>query len=98
MILPTNVLDESCRLAILRFLNENGDSLNTSVLRDALEAIGFAVSRDRVETLVAWLVEMGLATVRDVGSVRVVALTGRGDDVAAGRVRVPGVKRPSPGA
>jgi metal-dependent HD superfamily phosphatase/phosphodiesterase len=88
---------EDRRLAILRFLAEDkGYSLNTSVLQDALCAIGHSVSRDEVETQAAWLCEQGLVEVGRVGPVNVVKLTGRGADVAEGRARVPGVKRPAP--
>jgi len=91
------ILEESIRLAMLRFLVEDADySHNTSVLQDLLETIGFAMSRDQVDTLCAWLAEQGLVTVELVGKVKVAKLTNRGADVALGRARVPGVKRPSP--
>jgi hypothetical protein len=88
---------EDRRLAILRFLAEDkGYALNTSVLQDALCAIGHCVSRDEVETQAAWLAEQGLVEVNQVGPVTVVKLTGRGADAAMGRATVPGVKRPQP--
>lgn len=88
---------EDRRLAILRFLAEDkGYALNTSVLQDALCAIGHSVSRDEVETQGAWLAEQGLVEVNQVGPVNVLKLTARGADVAEGRARVPGVKRPMP--
>lgn len=93
----SDVIIESARLAILRFLADDGDySHNTSVLQDLLDQIGFGMSRDQVETLCAWLAEQGLVTVAPRGPVHVVILTPRGADVALGRARVPGVKRPSP--
>lgn len=88
---------EDRRLVILRFLAEDkGYSLNTSVLQDALCAMGHNVSRDEVETLAAWLDEQGLVELEKVGRVTVLKLTSRGADVAAGRAVVPGVKRPMP--
>ncbi|MBI2235396.1 MAG: ArsR family transcriptional regulator [Magnetospirillum sp.] len=90
-------MEESIRLAVLRFLEEDTDySLNTSILQDALEQIGFGLSRDQVETICAWLEEQCLVSIEKVMSVTVVKLTPRGAEVAAGRARVPGVKRPSP--
>lgn len=87
------------RLAILRFLSEDADySLNTSILQDCLAAIGHGVSRDQVATDCAWLEEQGLVALDQVGNVSVVKLSSRGADVASGRGRVPGVKRPQPGA
>ncbi len=90
---------ESRRCAILRFLADSqGFEMNTSVMQDALDAYGHPVSRDQVEADAAWLEEMGLAEVEDLGAVKVIHLTGRGEDVARGRVTVPGVKRPRAGA
>ena len=83
---------ESRRCAILRFLaGAAGCEMNTSVMQDALDAYGHPVSRDQVETDAAWL------EVEDLGPVRVIRLTGRGQDVAKGRAVVPGVKRPRAG-
>lgn len=89
--------NEDRRLAVLRFLAEDkGYALNTSVLQDALCAIGHCVSRDEVETQAAWLAEQGLVEVAQVGPVTVVKLLARGVDVAEGRAKQPGVKRPLP--
>lgn len=94
----TELLAEDRRLSLLRLLAEApGASANTYVLHTALQAVGHSCSGDQVETDAAWLAEQGLATVEDLGKVRVVHLTARGDDVAAGRAVVPGVKRPVPG-
>ncbi|MBA1271684.1 ArsR family transcriptional regulator, partial [Pseudomonas carnis] len=51
-------------------------------------------SRDQVKTEMHWLAEQGAVTVADVGPVLVATLTERGQDIAAGRARVPGIKRP----
>lgn len=99
----SEILVADRRLCILRFLLEDRDySLNESLLQDALEMLGHAVSRDAVRAEVAWLAEQGLVTTREAGvgggrSVTVATLTERGADVAKGRAQVPGVKRPSPG-
>lgn len=94
----TQLQAESRRCAILRFLaGAAGCEMNTSVMQDALDAYGHPVSRDQVETDAAWLAEQGLVEVEDLGPVRVIRLTGRGEDVAKGRVAVPGVKRPRAG-
>ncbi len=86
------------RLVILRCLNEDpGYSLNESIIQAMLGALGHNVSRDRVRTELAWLAEQGLVTVATVVNIQVATLTQRGEDAAAGRVTVPGVKRPRPG-
>lgn len=92
------LLTEDRRLAFLRLLVEApACRANTFVLKTGLRAIGHDCSGDQVETDAAWLNEQGLVTVEDLGKVRVVELTQRGEDVAEGRARVPGVKRPVPG-
>lgn len=92
------LMTEDRRLALLCLLTEaSGLSANTLVLASGLRAVGHACSCDQVEGDVAWLAEMGLVAVEDLGQLRVVQLTRRGDDVAAGRAVVPGVKRPVPG-
>ena len=91
------LVTEDRRLVILRFLAEDkGYSLNTSVLQDALCAVGHCMSRDEVETQAAWLDEQGLVEMGQVGTVTVVKLTGRGAEAAKGLATVPGVKRPLP--
>jgi hypothetical protein len=94
-----DILRASARLAILRFLADDSDyRLNTSVLEDALVAIGLDLTRGQIETECAWLEERDCVASERVGTVTVIRLTERGGDVAAGRVRVEGVKRPGPGA
>jgi len=89
---------EDRRLAILRLLSEQqGYSLNDSVLHDALEQLGHSVPRAIVRDDMNWLAERDLVSIETVaGRVAVATLTERGADVAAGRTRVEGVKRPSP--
>ncbi|AJO79222.1 MULTISPECIES: hypothetical protein [Pseudomonas] len=88
-------LREDYRLVILRLLAETtGYRANSSVLTMALDSFGHALSRDQVKTELHWLAEQGAVTVSDVGPVLVATLTERGQDIAAGRARVPGIKRP----
>ena len=88
------------RLAILRLLAEApGYALNSSILTDALGALGLAASRDQVRGEIAWLAEQGLSTTDELpGGLLVATLTERGGDVASGRAHVPGVQRPTPKA
>lgn len=91
------ILAEDRRLVILRFLAEDADySLNTSILRDALDSVGHRESRQVVEQDAAWLETAGLVTRESIGPVTIVKLTPDGLDVAQGRTIVPGVKRPGP--
>ena len=62
-------------------------------LRSQIDLVGYGVSLDRLEMDVAWLEEMGLATL----AYDVAILTDRGADVVTGRAQAPGVKRPEPG-
>lgn len=92
------ILTEDRRLQILRLLEQSaGYSANAFLLGSALEGMGHAVSQDRLLADLDWLAEQDLVRVDDVGSVAVATLTARGGDVAAGRARVRGVKRPLPG-
>lgn len=94
-----DVMLASARLAILRFLVEDSDyRLNTSVLQDALTAIGLDMTRAQIDTMCAWLAERDLVSVEMVGAVKVVQLLERGANVASGREQVDGIKRPGPGA
>lgn len=91
------LITENQRLAVLKFLRDDNDyTQNTSILQDGLTAIGLDISRDKLETEVSWLAEQGLVEIEHYRTVTVVKLTGRGLDVAEGRARVPGVKRPHP--
>jgi len=91
-------LTEDRRLAILRVLeSQEGYRTNESVLHTALDHLGHSVSRDVVRGDLVWLQEQGLLVLELVGgTVTVATASQRGVDVATGRARHPGVKRPSP--
>lgn len=94
-----HLFEQDQRLVILRALSETqGYSANDSILHDVLASFGHSVSRDVVRTHVRWLEEQGLLCVNKIGDRTLVAsITERGVDVATGRARVDGVKRPAPG-
>ena len=81
---------------MLRSIQDDGYSLNESMLHSVLGLYGHAVSRDQVRTQIRWLEEQGLVTVEDVAGILVARLSGRGEDVANGSAVVDGVKRPRP--
>jgi len=88
------------RLAIVMALSlAPGYTLPRRQMRAQIEAIGYRVSLDLLESDLAWLDEMGLADRRDpsTGSGDHVTLTDRGLDVAQSRAEIPGVRRPEPG-
>ncbi|NBB09332.1 ArsR family transcriptional regulator [Pseudomonas sp. SLFW] len=91
----SDFLRHDMRLVILRLLAEMpGYRANSSVLNTALDNYGHTASRDQVKTELHWLAEQATLTLSDVGPVLVATLTERGQDIAAGRARVPGIKRP----
>ena len=93
------LLEQQRRLVILRALAEAASySANTSLLADVVDHLGVPSSRAQVEGAVSWLAELGLVTCREIATVRIVQITERGLDVAAGRAVVPGIKRPAPTA
>ncbi len=92
-----DILAEDQRLGLLRFLSEMPEfTANASVLTDAMRHIGHRISRDKVLAELQWLAEQGLIRVRYQESILVTSLTDRGQDVATGNARCPGVKRPGP--
>lgn len=89
-----DILTEDRRLVILRSLLDCNNEANESILQDCLDAYGHNVSRDVVRGLIDWLAEQNLVTVENLRGFYVVTITGRGQDVAEGRSKVSGVKRP----
>lgn len=89
-----DILTEDRRLVILRSLMDCNNEANESILQDCLDAYGHNVSRDLVRGLIDWLAEQSLVCVENLSGFYVVTITGRGQDVAEGRVKVSGVKRP----
>lgn len=85
------------RLTILRGLaSATQYRTNTFLLQRYLDAVAHSVSRDRVESDLAWLAEQHLVTLERPEGVTVATLTSRGQDVAEGRAVVPGVAKPKP--
>ena len=85
------------RLVILQLLaRAEGYALNDRILASALAPFGHRVGLDRLATELAWLAEQGLAGTEAIAGFTTATLTTRGEDVARGRARVPGVRRPRP--
>ena len=88
-------LTEDRRLVVLRVLAESaGYTANEYILQQMLEQFGHVASIDRIRADLAWLRAQQLLTVSQVADVHIARITARGQDVAAGRTVVPGVKRP----
>lgn len=88
-------LAEDRRLVILRVLADlPGYRTNSYLLQTLLTKFGHEPSIDQLKGDLAWLQEQGLLSFDDIEGVYVATLNGRGQDVAAGRAVVPGVKRP----
>lgn len=87
---------EDQRLCVLCTLNEaQGSRANEGVLQGALSMFGHDVTRDQVSSLTQWLEEQSLVSVEALRTdIRIISLTERGQDVAAGRIVQPGVKKP----
>lgn len=95
-----DIIEQDLRLTILMILAQDADyAVNDAVLHRALEQVGHRISRDRMQTELAWLAEQGLleAEGTGVGELAVIKLTARGMDVSQGRTVAPGVRRPGPG-
>lgn len=89
---------EDRRLVILRLLLDSAAyTANEYILQTMTERLGHVVSADLVRTDLAWLQEQGLIKIDQVADVQIAHLLVRGEDVARGRIEVPGVKRPRAG-
>lgn len=89
---------EDRRLVILRFLAEEEDGrMSASLMQDALALMAHRVARAQVMDDADYLEGHGLLKVEYVGTVPLLRITARGEDVAAGVLTVPGVKRPRRG-
>lgn len=93
MSYSTFIAEDQRRVILATLEGDPGYSHNEHVLRSALGHWGHAVSRDALRTELSWLVEQGLVTLAG-ETVWTARLTARGEDVALGRARVPGVARP----
>jgi len=93
-----NFFSADIRLRILQVLEDDVDySHNEDVIRGLLAArTAHQLSRDRLRTELYWLAEQGAVSVDDRDNLLVAKLTARGEDVALGRTRVPGINRPRP--
>jgi hypothetical protein len=86
------------RLVLLRVLLQSpAYTGNEYMLQQMAEQLGHVVSADQIRTDLAWLAEQGLLALETVQGVQIARLLGRGEDVARGRVEVPGVKKPRAG-
>jgi hypothetical protein len=87
------------RLTMLRVMaSAPGYSANSSILHQAVCAMGLNATRDQVRGEIGWLAEMRLVKATEPSpSLMVATITERGMDVQAGAAIVAGVQRPSPG-
>lgn len=90
------------RLVVLQVLaaaaKEGVPDVNDAILRSAVCEFGPAPDIERLNEALSWLAGKKLVTLRKAGTFTVAALTDQGADVAAGRVTMDGVRRPSPQA
>lgn len=78
-------------LAILHQSNNQGASV--PVLASVSQSMGYRAARETIEADLAIMAEMGLLTVRDIGTVRLARIEPRGSDVATGQLTLPGIER-----
>ena len=90
-----NYIASSRRLAVLRILAESpSHTLNTQVLRDALESIGYAAGLNAANADAQWLSDEKLVKLKHVENFIVIRATQRGLDVSSGRLKHQGVRTP----
>lgn len=71
--------------------------MSASLMQDALALMAHRVTRAQVLEDASYLEGLGLLRVEYVGAVPLLRITARGEEVAAGILVVPGVKRPRRG-
>ena len=87
--------DQRLRVLVFLCLHAPAGIANEAVLTKVLETYGHHVSRDALRTGLMWLQEVQL-TETTMSKVWLAQITHKGQDVACGRARVPGVAVPSP--
>lgn len=91
-------VDEALRLTVLHVLaaaaTEDVHDLNDAILRSSVSDFGPAPDAAALAAALDWLEERRCVRTRRTGEFRIVTLTELGADVAAGRVTLPGVRRP----
>jgi hypothetical protein len=95
-----DVIREHARLIVLRDLAEQPDGRwNSEALREDLE-LRWAINRPRtfVHEELRYLEMMGAVTLVESASVLIASITQKGLDHVERRIRIEGVKRPSPEA
>ncbi len=93
----TKTISKHRRLTILRFLSDSPEyTSNGSILVEVCNNFGVTSSHDQVTGELAWLRENGMATIDEAAGFTVATATKHGVDIAQGRARHAGVKRPGP--
>jgi hypothetical protein len=92
-----DVLAADRRRVILAMLAGDDDySLNDTVLKQAMAAVGHKIGRDQVQADLVWLEQHGLLRItKPDAAIWVATLTEAGQEVAEGRPH-PGIARPAP--
>ncbi|PWD90356.1 hypothetical protein [Ignatzschineria cameli] len=89
--------NEDQRYLMLLSLVHMGFDGNDSMIKDALYAYGHRISTSDIKEHLLWLEGMGLVELSKIGPYTKAKLTQKGQDVAEGREKVSGVRRPKAG-
>lgn len=93
----SDLVNEDVRLYTLKTLAGcPAYTANEVTLRQHLERLGHALSRDALRTHLAWLEEQDCVITQQPGGIWLATLTSRGEDAARGMAHVPGIARPRP--
>ncbi len=90
------MIREEARLILLKTLGEEvNETLNSELLRRALEVFGIARPREWVHEELIYLKQLGAVQLSTVGSVIIASLTEKGRDHLSRTIAITGVKKPS---
>ena len=90
------MIREEARLILLKTLGEEvNETLNSELLRRALEVFGIARTREWVHEELSYLKQMGAIQLNAIGTVMIASLTDKGRDHLSRTIAITGIKKPS---
>ncbi|MGZ9811270.1 VpaChn25_0724 family phage protein [Pseudoroseicyclus sp. H15] len=90
------LIREQARLIVLKALAADpGETLNSDLLREELKPFGIRKDRAWLHLQLDWMAEVGVITLRQVGTVKVATLAHDGARHLEREIAVEGIQRPS---
>jgi Fe2+ or Zn2+ uptake regulation protein len=91
-------VSETARLKILQLLRKSGVAINHETLQIALESMSIRLSLHQIKAEMQFLADVGCVTSMQVAHLFVIEISDKGNDVAKGISRIPGIAPFVPGS